>query len=58
MAVRVVVISPSAIGSSTPVMVTVWGVFQLAVVKVRESVLSEFSVASLPVMATVTVSVG
>ena len=27
-------------------------------VKVRESVLSEFSVASLPVMATVTVSVG
>ena len=43
MAVRVVVISPSTRVSSTPVTVTVWGVFQLAVVKVRVSVSREFS---------------
>ena len=36
----------------------VWAVFQLAVVKVRVSVLREFSVASLPVMETVTSAVG
>ena len=55
---RVVVISPSSRSSSTPVTVMVWAVSQLAVVKVRESVLSEFSVASLPVMETVTSAVG
>ena len=58
MAVRVVVISPSRRVSSTPVTVTVWGVFQLAAVKVRVSVSREFSVASSPEMETVTVSVG
>ena len=57
-AVRVVVMLPSTRLSSTPVTVTVWGVFQLAVVKVRESALREFSDASSPVMETVTVSVG
>ena len=57
-AVRVVVISPSRRVSSTPVTVTVWGVFQLAVVKVRVSVLKEFSVVSSPVMVTVTLAVG
>ena len=36
----------------------VWAVFQLAVVKVSVSVLREFSVASLPVMETVTSAVG
>ena len=57
-AVRVVVISPSTRVSSTPVTVTVWGVFQLAVVKVRVSVSREFSDVSNPEMETVTVSVG
>ena len=58
MAVRVVVISPSTRVSSTPVTVTVWGVFQLAVVKERVSVSREFSDVSSPEMETVTVSVG
>ena len=57
-AVRVVVISPSTTVSSTPAMVTVWAVFQFAVVKVSVSVSREFSVVSSPVMETVTVSVG
>ena len=63
-AVIVVVISPSTKLSSTPVTVMVWAVSQLAVVKVRVfemlrvEPLSEFSVASMPVMETVTVSVG
>ena len=55
---RVVVISPSTRLSSTPVTVTVWGVFQLAIVKIRVSVLKEFSVVSSPVMETVTLAVG
>ena len=57
-AVSVVVISPSSRESSTPVTVMVWGVSQLAVVKVRVSVLKEFSVVSRPVMETVTSAVG
>ena len=57
-AVRVVVISPSSTSSLTPVTVTVWGVFQLAVVKVSVSVSREFSDVSSPEMETVTVSVG
>ena len=63
-AVRVVVISPSTRVSSTPVTVTVWGVFQLAVVKVRVfeelrvEPLREFSDVSSPVMETVTSAVG
>ena len=44
--------------SSTPVTVTVCGVFQLVVVKVRVSVSREFSVVSSPVMETVTLAVG
>ena len=55
---RVVVMSPSTMESSTPVTVTVWAVSQSVVVKVRVSVLREFSVASSPVIETVTVSVG
>ena len=55
---RVVVMSPSTMESLTPVTVTVWAVFQFAVVKVRVSVLREFSVASLPVNETVTFAVG
>ena len=58
MAVRVVVVSPSTRVSLTPVTVTVWGVFQLAVVKERVSVSREFSDVSSPEMETVTVSVG
>ena len=50
--------SPSKRVSSTPVMVTVWAVSQLAVVKVSVSLLREFSVVSSPVIETVTVSVG
>ena len=56
--------SPSTMESSTPVMVTVCAVFQLAVVKVsvlvplRVEPLREFSVASSPVMETVTSAVG
>ena len=57
-AVRVVVISPSTRLSSTPVTVMVWGVSQLAVVKVSDEALSSCSVLSSPEMATVTVSVG
>ena len=57
-AVSVVVISPSTRVSSMPVTVTVWGVFQLAVVKVRVSVSREFSVVSSPEMETVTLAVG
>ena len=44
--------------SSTPVTVTVWGVFQLPVVNVRVSVLREFSVASFPERETVIFAVG
>ena len=50
--------SPSTRVSSMPVTVTVWAVFQFAVVKVRISLLREFSVASLPVIKTVTFAVG
>ena len=57
-AVRVVVISPSSMSSLTPVTVTVWGVFQFAVVKVRDEVLSEPSVVSFPVSETVTLELG
>ena len=56
--VRVVVMSPSTMSSSTPVTVTVWGVLQLVLEKLRVSVLKEFSVASFPVVATVTFEVG
>ena len=51
-------ISPSRRVSSTPVTVMVWAVFQLAAVKVSVLVLREFSVASSPVMETVTSAVG
>ena len=57
-AVSVVVILPSARSSSTPVTVMVWGVLQLAAVKVRVSVLRACSDASLPERVTVTVPVG
>ena len=57
-AVRVVVMSPSMRLSSTPVMVMVWAVFQFAFAKVRVSVSRRFSVASWPVMETVTLAVG
>ena len=36
----------------------VWAVFQLVLLKVSESVLNEFSVASFPVIETVTFAVG
>ena len=44
--------------SSTPVIVTVWGVFQFAVVKVSDEVLRDPSVVSLPVNETVTLELG
>ncbi len=56
--------SPSTMLSSTPVILIVWGVFQFASVKVSVLVplkvvpLSEPSVASLPVVETVTSAVG
>ena len=51
-------ISPSTMESSTPEIVTVWAVFQLAAVKVSVSLLREFSVESRPVIETVTSAVG
>ena len=44
--------------SLTPVTVTVWGVLQLVLEKLRVSLLKEFSVASFPVVAMVTFEVG
>jgi len=56
--VRVVTTLPSMAMSSTPVTVMVWGVSQLAAVKVSDEELSTNSEASSPVMVTTTSSVG
>ena len=57
-AVSVVVILPSAMLSSTPVTVMVWGVFQFDGLKLSVSALMACSEPSLPVIATLTVPVG
>ena len=57
-AVRVVVMLPSVALSSTPVTVMVWGVSQLAAVKVSDEELSKTSEVSFPVMVTTTSSMG
>ena len=54
----VVVVSPSVVLSSTPVTVMVWGVFQLAAVKVSDEELSKTSEASSPVMVMMTFASG
>ncbi|MCU9931100.1 hypothetical protein OFL77_27600, partial [Escherichia coli] len=51
-------IGPSVITSSTPVTVTVWGVFQLAEVKVSKFGETVPSVESLLIMGIVTSAVG
>ena len=50
--------SPSSTASSTPVTVTVWGISQLALVKVRLDLLTVPSVVSLELRPIVTSAIG